>query len=86
MSETRVNRLLENVPTELRALAQWITWRYVNRSDGTATKVPYCAGRPDRHASSTDPATWATFAEALAVLERGGVDGVGFVFSEGDHF
>ena len=54
MSEARVNRLLENVPTELRALRQWVIWRYVNRPDGTATKVPHCAGRPDRHASSTD--------------------------------
>ncbi|SEP14477.1 hypothetical protein SAMN04487948_11678 [Halogranum amylolyticum] len=35
-------------------------------------------------ASSTDPETWADFETAVAYLERGRADGVGFVFTEED--
>lgn len=67
-----------NIPTELRAEARWVCWKRVER-DGRATKMPVDA-RSGRMAKSTDPATWATFEDAVAAVRRIGCDGVGFVF------
>jgi hypothetical protein len=53
----------------LTAQNRWVVWRW---RDGA--KVPYQARHPDRYASTTDPSTWAPFAEA-----RG--DKVGFVLA-----
>ena len=69
---------LENVPAELRAEARWVCWRREERG-GKATKLPVCAAN-GRMAKSTDPATWATFDEAVASVGRWRCDGVGFVF------
>ena len=42
------------------------------------TKPPYQARNPNRHAASTDPATWAPFDMALAAYRAGQADGIGF--------
>lgn len=55
---------LESIPAELRDRAQWVIWRSEER-DGKRTKVPYRADGAGR-ASTTDPATWTTFLDALA--------------------
>ncbi|HEX4000196.1 MAG TPA: phage/plasmid primase, P4 family [Pirellulales bacterium] len=39
-----------------------------------------------RNASSTNPATWASFDDAVSACERLGCDGVGYVFAEHDSF
>jgi len=72
------------IPAELRDRPQWVCWRMENR-DGKPTKIPFtpATGKP---ASSTDPATWATFPEAVSAHERGGFSGIGFVFSKEDPF
>nr|WP_244531624.1 hypothetical protein [Halogranum amylolyticum] len=57
-------------------------WRREQR-DGKATKIPVVPG-VGSFASSTDPETWADFETAVAYLERGRADGVGFVFTEED--
>lgn len=69
---------LNNIPAELRAEARWVCWKRVER-DGRATKIPIDASS-GRMAKSTDPATWATFEDAVAAARRLGCDGVGFVF------
>ena len=58
------NLLRSNVPEALRALRQWVAWRYVRR-DGKQTKCPV---KPTKggSASSTDPTTWGTFEQAVA--------------------
>lgn len=66
-------------PAELRALGQWICWRYEEK-DGRVTKIPYDP-RSGRRASSTNPATWTTYEQACAAAGR--YDGVGFVFARG---
>ena len=71
------------IPEALKAIKQWVCWRYETR-DGKATKVPYCAANPRRRADSTDPATWADFEAALSAYATSDVDGVGFVFTEQD--
>lgn len=80
------------IPAELKRYAQFVVWRYQFR-DGNPkrTKVPYSA-RTLRHASVTDSSTWATFEEAVAACApkangtASGLDGIGFVFTEGDPF
>jgi hypothetical protein len=67
-----------SVPNELKALKQWVVWKYQPRR-GEQTKVPYSpnTGGP---ASSRDPDTWGTYEEALAV--RGGYEGLGCVIAK----
>lgn len=69
------------VPAALRERRQWVCWRYEER-DGEVTKVPYRT--TGAHADTTAPQTWTDFASAWAAFDRGGFDGVGFVFAAGD--
>ncbi len=82
----------EAIPAELRALP-WVLWRAEPRGDGKPAKVPYCIAEPGRRASSTDPATWGTFDDAveayLSLVDlppdplRGPVAGIGVVLPNG---
>lgn len=65
-----------NIPAVLRDRPQWVA-RGVD-------KKPY--GAPGRLASSTDRATWLSFAAAVALATREGLPGVGFVFAPDDPF
>ncbi len=74
---------VDAVPEQLRAVPHWVAWRYVwkppkGEAAGKWDKPPLDA-RTGRPASSTDPSTWSTFAEAVAAYRKGGYDGVGFV-------
>jgi hypothetical protein len=70
-------------PDDLTELDQWVLWRYEQRN-GRPTKVPYQVSGD--LADSTDPATWASFEEALNTWHRHRryYVGLGFVFSKGD--
>jgi primase-polymerase (primpol)-like protein len=71
------------IPDELKAIPRWVCWAYEER-DGKLTKVPLNP-KIGGYASSTNPATWTTFEEALAAVPRWrnvGVVGVGFVFDK----
>src|SRR5215467_2991126 len=50
---------------------QWVIWKWRN-----GAKVPYQARHPDRCASTTDPTTWASFADARSLSSR-----IGFVLA-----
>jgi putative DNA primase/helicase len=65
---------LASVPELLKSLPNWIWWRREND-----TKVPYVVGNWSRHASSTDPSTWTTFANAVHNMTLSKTEGVGFV-------
>jgi len=67
------------IPNELKQFPNWVTWRAEERN-GKPTKVPYTPGT-GRLASTTDPTTWGTFADALADYELRQADGVGYVFT-----
>jgi primase-polymerase (primpol)-like protein len=71
----------DSIPEELKALKQWVLWRAEERA-GKWSKVPFSVVTGCR-ASSTDPATWADFGDAVAAYNGGGFDGVGFVFAKG---
>ena len=69
-----------NFPAELKALPNWVLWRYLPpRSHGQKwRKVPF---QPNgKTASTTDRSTWSRFAECYAAYTPDGFDGVGFVF------
>ena len=64
----------DNIPQELRVLNQWVC----ANSD---SKVPMQATIPFP-ASSTNPATWSSFEEAVGAVQRGHYDYIGFVFND----
>jgi RecA-family ATPase len=65
---------------------QWCIWRWTQRSDKSWQKPPFVAAQPDRHASSTDPATWGSYADAVAAVQAGRGDGITYVLTEDDPF
>lgn len=79
-----MNRNLYAIPAELRALRQWILWRYEDKGAKKPTKVPYSIN--GTLASVTDPSTWASFDEAFNALQFGSYDGLGFVFTANDDY
>jgi hypothetical protein len=74
-------------PAELRALRQWIVWRYEGIPGVKPTKVPYNA-RGRWKASVTQPNTWSSFDEAVKAYEQsnGELNGIGFVFTRDDPY
>jgi hypothetical protein len=64
----------DNIPEELRRLNQWVC-------ANSNSKIPMQANRP-YPASSTNPATWASFEDALWAVEHGYYDYLGFVFND----
>jgi hypothetical protein len=58
------------IPSELRERKQWVVWRHENRA-GERKKVPYDP-RTGKAASTTEPATWGSFEDALNALRRSG--------------
>ncbi len=79
-----MTRLRDQIPAELRALDQWVTWKREVR-EGKATKVPYTTDGT-RRASCDDPSTWGAFAEAAKSLTEGRVSGTGFQVSAGQSY
>ena len=70
---------VDGIPAELRALQQWVCWRYERRKQKW-TKAPI-SPQTGRKAKADDPSTWATYEQAT---ERCRADsslaGVGFEF------
>lgn len=72
------------IPNELKMMAQWVLWRYEERN-GKRTKVP-C--QPDGSAAQANNRnTWSTFATAAKFYtEYDEFDGIGFMFSRQDNY
>jgi hypothetical protein len=64
------------IPAELKKLPRWVNWQFVER-DGKSTKVPVDPNI-GQLASSSEPDTWGTYADALARFNNDSVDGIGF--------
>jgi putative DNA primase/helicase len=76
----------ENIPQELKDRPQWVVWRYEDKPNGQATKVPYSPCLQFQKASSTDRRTWSTFSDALTAKITDKMDGIGFVFTAEDPY
>jgi primase-polymerase (primpol)-like protein len=71
----------ENIPQELKALPQWVVWKYdFNKKKGKWTK-PLFNARTGWKASSIDSETWCDYETALSVYQKGGWDGIGIVMT-----
>ncbi|MBY7111398.1 DNA primase [Bacillus sp. 17RED48] len=71
------------IPAELKALPQWILWKFETRN-GKQTKVP-CQVTGEM-AQANNRRTWSTFATAVKFYLEGDYDGIGFVFSRQDSY
>ncbi len=65
---------LDRLPSDLKRLRRWVTWKYVKRR-GRATKKPQ--QRID------EPRQWLTDSDACERVVLGTADGVGFVLGDG---
>lgn len=75
---------LDRIPEELINIPQWVCWKY-KPARGEYTKTPINP-KTGTFASTTNRKTWGTFQECLAAMERLGLPGIGFVFSEDDPY
>lgn len=73
----------EAIPAELRERRQWVGWRLRQRPGAPKPTKQPLNPRDGALASTTDPATWGTFEEALKCP---GTAGVGFVFTRDDPY
>ncbi|PFQ42802.1 DNA primase [Bacillus cereus] len=71
------------IPAELKALPQWILWKFETRN-GKQTKVP-CQVTGEM-AQANNRRTWSTFASTVKFYLEGDYDGIGFVFSRQDNY
>ncbi|WP_324730252.1 phage/plasmid primase, P4 family [Lysinibacillus fusiformis] len=71
------------IPSELKALPQWILWR-AEEKGSRYTKIPYQVD--GNEARSNDRRTWSTFATAAKFYTESNADGIGFVFSRQDNY
>ena len=74
--------MVSNYPKEIVGLRQWICWRMEpDPKSEKPRKVPYDP-KTGRRASSTNPDTWGTLAEAQAARDKFMFTGLGFVFTD----
>jgi hypothetical protein len=71
----------ESIPDTLKAIDQWVVWRYFWLDDRQKWDKPPLRSHGGNLASTTNPNTWSTFDAAMAAYETGLVDGIGFVFA-----
>lgn len=71
----------ENIPSELKALKQWVVWLYEDVGRNKPAKMPY-AVNPKKKASVSDSATWSTFDEVVEAYNKfSNINGIGFVLT-----
>lgn len=85
------------IPEYLKQRNCWVLWRLEDRRDKDGavvfdengeprkTKVPYRVSSPSRHASSTNPKTWAAYTDAVNTYRhyRASFNGIGCVLDKG---
>ena len=64
---------------------QWAVWRWTQKPMAVA-EAAVQATQPERHASTSDPSTWADYATALAAVQAGHADGISYILTENDPF
>jgi hypothetical protein len=78
---------LSKLPRALSVLVerpQWAVWRWERTEKGAWQKPPFMAADPRRHASTTDPATWCSYSEALSTVLAGQADGITYLLGADD--
>lgn len=79
------NLTLDHIPQSLRALPQWVAWRYITR-DGKQTKAPV-SPHDGSLADSTSHSSWGAMEQAIeACRSDRSLAGIGFVFTADDPY
>lgn len=70
----------ENIPNDLKTGNQCVCWRFEQRA-GKLTKIPISPVSGGK-AMTNNPATWGSFEQACAFMERNSnINGIGYVFN-----
>lgn len=75
--------MYERVPQELKDLPQWVCWQLVDDPGKDRKKKVPVDPRTGGPARSNDPATWASYEDALEGKDRFRTDGIGIMFANG---
>ncbi len=77
----------QSIPAELATRRQWVAWgwEWTGREEKPWTKVPINP-HTGKKASSTNPKTWGTVADAIARAETDDLAGIGYVFAGDDPY
>ncbi len=75
--------MYERVPQELKELPQWVCWRLVDDPGKDRKKKVPVDPHTGGAAKSNDPATWASYEDAVAGKECFRADGIGIMFANG---
>jgi hypothetical protein len=82
--------IADSIPAELTVRHQWVVWSLEGPPDKKTGKVKPTKvlknPRTGYNASTTNPETWSTYHEAVAALEAGGYEGLGFIFAPDDEY
>jgi putative DNA primase/helicase len=84
MDDSTTKPRLEAIPSELRERKQWVLWRSEKQEDGKARKMPVSVS--GTAGKSNDPATWATFEDAVGAVGKWSTCGIGYVFDDSDPY
>lgn len=75
-------KALGHMPHEMRRLPNWLPWVFLQKlGQPKKSKVPKQVRNPRYGADTTNPYHWGALQDALAAQIVGGLDGVGFVFT-----
>lgn len=77
--------MFSNIPVELQDYSQWVCWKYGETQSGKPTKLPMQA-LSGWLADVTNPQHYASFAAAVALVQSGRANGIGFCFTENDPY
>ncbi|MCM3665541.1 phage/plasmid primase, P4 family [Mesobacillus subterraneus] len=74
-----------DIPDELKKANQWIVWKSeLREGEDKPTKVPYQTNGV--MAQSNNKRTWSSFHSAVHTYNKGGYEGIGFMFSKEDPY
>jgi len=74
------------IPAELRAIPQWVGWKYIPEPGKAKPRKLLINPRTGKAAKSNDPQTWSGYDTAVLAAKRYRLAGVGFVFSSADPY
>ncbi len=81
--QSDLRQLYPAIVKRLVPLPNWVNWKWELNEQGTAwTKVPYQPGNLVWKAATDNKLTWGSYADAVANVEAGKADGIGFVLFE----
>ena len=86
MKPTALPVLFDNIPMELKLIPRWCMWKFMEVGEDEQKKWSKIPMQINGHrGSSTNADTWTDFLTAQNAYEKGGFDGVGFVFTGEDN-